>query len=382
MAVHARGCHLTDDSGRELIDLNNNFTSLIHGSAHPDITAAICEAAQRGTAFGLPNMMEVDHAQLMMERLRFVDQIRYANSGTEAMMLAIRLARAVTGRTKVVFVRMAYHGHSDTALVPGGAHSRRGVPAGIIDDTIEVPVNEGDVLAEVLDRHATDIAAVIIDPMPNRAGLVAISAQFWQTARSLTASTGAILIADEVVTLRLGYQGAAMSAGVAPDLIVMGKIIGGGTPIGAVAGTAQYMSELDPLRGGLEHGGTFSGNPMTMAAGMAAIRLFPQSEVDRMNALGNRLRAKLAPLDSLGWEVRGEGSLFRAFPRELSPEDVRRAQKALWWQAYENGLLLTPNGLGSLSTPMGDETIDDVAERLVDAVKATLRVMDATTDES
>lgn len=370
MAVRGEACYVFDDAGRRLIDANNNFTSLIHGNAHPAVVEAAHRAMRDGMAFGVPNMLEVDHARVMLDRLGYVDQIRYTNSGTEAVMLAVRLARAATGRDVVIFMRRAYHGHSDVALVPGGAHSRRGVPEGVSRDAVEVALNDTQALAAAFDEHRGRIAAVIIDPLPNRAGLIAVDRSCWQVARKLCDESGALLISDEVISLRLAYEGAAMAMGIAPDLITLGKIIGGGTPVGAVAGRADHMAILDPLRDdGLEHGGTFSGNPVTMAAGIAAMHLFTAAEVDRLNALGDRLRARLGTgIDGLGWEVRGAGSLFRPYPRDTTPERTRAAHEALWWAAYDAGVLLTQGGQGALSTPMRDTIIDEIADRLIAAV--------------
>ncbi|MGV0807992.1 aspartate aminotransferase family protein [Mycolicibacterium setense] len=343
-----------------------------HGNAHPAIVEAAQRAMRDGMAFGLPNMLEIDHARVILDRLGYVDQIRYTNSGTEALMLAVRLARAATGRDVVIFMRRAYHGHSDVALVPGGAHSRRGVPDGVTRDAVEVAPNDTQALAAAFDAHRGRIAAVIIDPLPNRAGLVAIDLSCWQAARKLCDETGALLVSDEVISLRLAYQGAAMALGIVPDLITMGKIIGGGTPVGAVAGTADHMAILDPLRrDGLKHGGTFSGNPLTMAAGIASMRLFTAAEVDRLNALGHRLRCRLAAgVEDYGWEVRGAGSLFRPYPRDTTPERTRAAHEALWWAAYDTGVLLTQGCQGALSTPMDDTIVDEIAECLVAAVAA------------
>ncbi|WP_194166894.1 aspartate aminotransferase family protein [Mycolicibacterium sp. P9-22] len=372
MAVRGEGCYIEDDGGYRLIDVNNNFTALIHGHAHPVVHDAAQCAMRDGMAFGLPNMLEIEHAQLMMDRLRYVDQIRYTNSGTEAVMLAVRVARTVTGRDGVIFVRKAYHGHSDIALVPGGANSRRGVPAGVVEDTVEVSINDIGELTAAFDRLDGKIAAVMIDPMPNRAGLVTVDPEFWQAARALCDRTGALLISDEVIGLRLAYAGAAMSMGVVPDLIVMGKIIGGGTPVGALAGRADVMAALDPLDGGLEHGGTYSGNPVTMAAGLAAMRLYDGAAVKRLNGLGERLRSTLTGIVTAhGWHVRGGGSLFRPYPGHLTPEETRAAHTTLWWAAYDRGVLMTQSCQGALSTPMTEAIVDDVAERIGDAVVAT-----------
>lgn len=373
LAVSGSGCRIVDDAGRELIDVHNNFTALIHGHAHPAVVEAAERAFRNGSAFGLPNRVEFEHAQMMIERLDCVDQIRYANSGTEAVMLAVRLARAVTGRDKIVFVRMAYHGHSDIALIPGGTAARKGVPAGVIQDTIEIAVNDVAGLTEVLESQGSSIAAVIVDHLANRSGLIAVTPEFWSAARTLTQSAGALLISDEVIALRLGYAGAAAAAGIAPDLVTMGKIIGGGTPVGAVAGRADVMAGLDPFQGGLEHGGTFSGNPVTMAAGIVTMTLFDETEVSRLNSLGDHARAALASrIDPLGWEVRGQGSLFRPFPRDLEGASVKKLHTALWFEAYDRGVLVGQNCAGALSTPMDEAIVDDVVERLADALEAVV----------
>lgn len=373
MAVRGLGYHLWDSEGRRLIDLNNNFTSLIHGNAHSAITEAAVKALRRGASFGLPNQMEMEHARVLLSRIDGADQVRYTNSGTEAVMLAVRIARAATARAKVLFVRNSYHGHSDLALLPGGPRSSRGVPEGVRADSLEVPINDVEALHEVFARHGEHLAAVVVDPCPNRAGLVAVDSAYMADVRKLATSHGTLFVSDEVIALRQAYRGAAAAAGVAADLVVMGKLIGGGLPIGAVAGPASVMRELDPLSAtGLEHGGTFSGNPVSMAAGVRALDLFTSQEVDRLNTLGERLRQSLRPsVEALGWEVRGSGSLVRVYPLDESGTLAKKTADELWWQAYDRGVLLTQSGMGALSTPMGDDVIDDVATRLLEAVEAT-----------
>jgi glutamate-1-semialdehyde 2,1-aminomutase len=375
MAVRGTGCHLRDDAGRTLIDVHNNFASLLHGYAHPVIDEAVVRAMRDGAAFGLPNMFEVDHARLMLDRLRGVDQIRYTNSGTEAFMLALRVARAVTGRDKIVVLREANHGFCDAALVSGGVATRRGIPDGVADDILAVPVNDLAELAEVFDRNSDRIAALVVDPLPGRAGLSSVDRDFWTQAYSLCTSTGALLVSDEVMTLRLAYEGAATAAGVSPDLLILGKIIGGGTPVGALAGRAECMAVLDPLEGGLAHGGTFNANPVSMAAGVACMRMFTSGAVERLNQLGDALRTALAPAVNHGWQVRGAGSLFQLYPADRTEAQTRAAQQALWWAAYDNGVLLTQDGCGSLSTPMAESTVDEIADRLGAALVSLAEVV-------
>ncbi len=364
MAVRGSGCHLRDEAGRTVIDTHNTFAALIHGHAHPVVEEAAARAMRDGMAFGLPTMYEVDHARLTLERLRYVDQISYTTSGSEAVTLAVRLARAATGRAKIVLLEGAWHGHSDLALAPGGPDVRRGVPAGVVEDVLQVAADDVAALTEVFDTFGADIAAVLIDPRPSRS--TPLSPTFWAAVRALSAAAGALLISDETVALRLAYHGAAMDAGVAPDLIVLGGLIGGGSPIGAVAGRAEWLSLLDPLQRGLPHGGTFSANPVTMAAGMACLRLFTSTEVDRLNRLGDRLRATLRPAaERLGYRVTGTGSLFG-----LDTGSVHGPQTALWWAAYDSGVLLAPSGQGSLSTPMTESVVDEIADHLSVAMAA------------
>lgn len=360
---------LTD--GRALIDLNNNFTALVHGHAHPRIVAAAVEAVAGGASFGLPNVEELGHARALLDRLPGLDQVRYANSGTEAVMAALRVARAHTGRSGCVFVNGAYHGTSEQALVPGGERALRGVPPKVVDDVLVVPVNDVEALVAAVSAEPEAYAALILDPMPNRAGLIPLEPEFVDACRYLREQYGVLLIADEVISLRQSWSGASSAYGMEPDLMVVGKLIGGGHPVGAVAGRAEVMAELDPFGpAGLEHGGTFSANPVSMAAGRVALELLDPDAIAAMNDLGDRARQALtASLSAEEWEVRGRGSLFRLHPRGPA-ELARERQLALWWAACERGVLLIPNGLAAISTPMTAAVIDDALERLVEAVRS------------
>jgi glutamate-1-semialdehyde 2,1-aminomutase len=370
-AVRGEGCRVRDDRDRELIDANNNFTSLIHGNAHPDITEAATNALSSGASWGIPNLYEWELADLLLSRLPELDQVRFTNSGTEAVMAAIRIARAGTGRDRVIVTRGGYHGTSDIALVPGGPAYTRGVPQGVIDDVTSVPLNDSEHLRQSIEAAPDSYAAIILDLLPNRAGLLRISDEFVTTARELATRYGIVLIIDEVISLRLGTHGLSGEYGVSPDLLTTGKTIGGGFPVGAVVGLGALMSEVDPTRpGSLPHGGTFSGNPVSMAAGAAALRLYSESEVQRLNSLGDAAResvtARVAPV---GWEVRGRGSLLRAVPAGSGKVD-QGTQHRLWWESYHRGLLGSPANLLSLSTPMDRAVVDDIADRLADAVLA------------
>lgn len=378
-AIRGEGYRVWDDRGHELIDANNNFTSLIHGNAHPEITEAATKALAAGASWGIPNLYEWELADLLLSRLPDLDQVRFANSGTEAVMSAIRIARASTGRERVIVTKGGYHGTSEVALVPGGPAYQRGVTRGVINDVTAVPLNDVDILRQEIEAAPDSYAAIILDLLPNRAGLLRISEDFVHTARELATRYGIVLIIDEVISLRLGFNGFSSEYGVSPDLLTTGKLIGGGFPVGAVAGRAELMAEVDPTRpGSLPHGGTFSGNPVSMAAGAVALRLFTQEEVKRLNHLGDTTRdAVNLRIAAAGWEVRGRGSLLRAVPAGAEKVD-EQTQHELWWASYERGLLGSPANLLSLSTPMDEMVAGDIADRLADAVLAVAGQKPAT----
>lgn len=368
-AMRGDGWRLWDDRGRELIDANNNFTTQIHGNAHPALIEAASRAMREGSCWGIPNLYEWEHAELLLARMPGLDQVRYTNSGTEAVMTAIRIARAGTGRDGCLMIRNGYHGSSDIALCTGAAKDRRGVPDGVARDVTLISLGDVAALTEAIEARPAYYAAIVIDLMPNKAGLIAQSPEFVAAARSLATRYGIALIIDEVISLRLGACGLHGEYGVVPDLLTTGKLIGGGFPVGAIAGREALMRELDPAHpNAIPQSGTFSGNPVSMATGAEALRLLNRAEIDRLNAYGEAAHAAVGQRIALvGWEVRGRGSLLRPFPQGASgyPGDM---QHRLWWAAYDRGLLLSPANLVSLSSPMDARVVDDIAERLADAV--------------
>ena len=258
MAVRGESWRLWDDTGRELADFHGNFTVNVHGNAHPAILAAVSGAAENGLSFGLPNAYEVKHARRLVERLFSLDQVRYTNSGTEAMQLAVRLARARTERTGVIVVRGSYHGWAEAVLPTLGAHGDRGVPASLRRETEVVAFDDGTALRSLLAASPGRYAAIVLDLLPNRLGMLPPSDLFVETATNLCRRHGMALIVDEVISFRLGLGGLTSVRGVQADLVVLGKSIGGGLPVGALVGKADWMSELDPLSdNALEHGEHF-----------------------------------------------------------------------------------------------------------------------------
>lgn len=368
-AVRGEGYRMWDHEGREFIDANGNFTTLIHGNAHPQIVEAAERAIRSGASWGLPNELEWELADAMLERLNGLDQIRFTNSGTEAVMAAIRIARGVTGRDDVIMTKDGYHGSSDVALSASGPV--RGVPQSVSDGVSLVPINDIDRLREVFAEGPNRYAAIILDLLPNKAGLIAIDREFVAEARALATAHGTLLIIDEVISIRLGLSGRSGTYDLVPDLLTTGKLIGGGFAVGAVAGRDDIMSQLDPRRPDeISLSGTFSGNPVAMAAGREAIRLLDAEAIDRLNSLGDRAREDAdARVASVGWEFRGSGSLLRPFPKGARKVDAD-VQRRLWWAAFERGVVLSSANLVSLSTPMDAQVVADLTDRLVDAVTA------------
>lgn len=344
-AATGEGAVVTDADGHRLVDCNNNYTSLIHGHAHPRVVAAAVAAMQQGSAFGLPTEAEIALAELLTGRFGRPMRWRFANSGSEAVMMALRAARAFTGRDLVVRVEGAYHGTYDQVVGP----TEPGVPDGVRAMTISVPQDDGEAVARAFRAHGTSIAAVLVDLMPNRAGLRPASADFVETLRHEASAAGALVVLDEVITFRLGVAGLQAAYGIEPDLTVLGKVIGGGFPVGAVGGRADVMSCFDPERPEPIHwGGTFSANPVSMAAGVAAMTLYDAPAVDELNRWGDALRGALG---EQGVWASGHGSLLRLFP-----EDPEKA----WWALYGAGVLVASNGLMALSTAMTEEDVASV----------------------
>lgn len=342
-AVRGHGCWVDDADGNTVLDLLNNYTALVHGHAREEIVAEIAAAVQDGSAFGLPTEYEVALAERLGERLAGMDSWRFTNSGTEAVMMAIRLARAVTDRSKVLRFQGAYHGSYDAGVQPPA----RGVPPSVEADIVTLPVGDAAALDDAFDRHGRELACVLFDAMPNRAGLVPAARDYVELLRELTARHHVILIQDEVISFRIARGGMQSVYGVRPDLTTVGKVIGGGLPVGAIGGRRDLMDHFDPRRPDrVSHPGTFSANPLTMRAGAVALDLLTAAEIERINMLGDRLHASLA---ERGWEVSGLGSLL-----QVKSEDPA----ALWWRLYEEGVLIANNGLVCMSTAMGDEDVE------------------------
>ncbi len=346
-AVRGEGCELIDADGRRVLDLLNNYTSLAHGHARAEIVEAAVDALRAGSCFGLPTEHEIELAERMRARIPSADKWRFANSGSEAVMMAIRLARAATGRSAILRFQGSYHGSYDAAMQTPA----RGVPPSVEGEIVTVEIGDLDGLETALEEHGPRLACVLFDAMPNRAGLRFVGPEFASALREQTRRHGVLLVQDEVITLRLAFGGLQSLCGMEPDITTVAKVIGGGFPIGGVGGREDLMALFDP-RGPnpVVHPGTFNANPVSMRAGAVALDLLTADEIARINALGDRLREALA---ERGWEVSGQGSLLQ----------VRAAdQGALWWSLYGEGVLIAGNGLMCISTAMGDSEVDRALE--------------------
>ena len=297
----ANGATLTDADGRELIDFVCTWGPAIHGHNHPVIRAAIATALENGTSFGTPNPYEVEMAELIVEMVPSVEKVRMVNSGTEATMSAIRLARGYTRRDKIVKFAGCYHGHVDSLLIKAGSGAltlgnpdSAGIPASFARETIVLPYNDIQSLETAFAEFGDQIAAVILEPYPANVGLILPRPGYLQGLRQLCTRHGSVLIFDEVMTgFRVSAGGVQQREGVLPDLTTLGKIIGGGLPVGAFGGKAEIMDCLAPL-GPVYQAGTLSGNPLAMAAGIAALKLLRDSDAyQRLEAMGAQIKTAL-----------------------------------------------------------------------------------------
>ena len=288
--VQGNGATLTDLDGNHYLDFLNNFTSLVHGHAHPALVEAAQSQLPRGATFAAPMVPQVELAELLCARVPGVEMVRFANSGTEATMLALRAARAYTGRSGIIKMIGSYHGSHDLAAATADPESDRGIPDGLRQDLYFAPFNDLTAVETLLEQNRGKIAAIIVEPVPNAGGLPLPKQNYLPGLRALADLHQVLLIFDEVVTLRLSEGGYQKIAGVTPDLTAMGKVIGGGFAVGSVGGKREIMLQFDPGRKDrILHSGTFNGHSATMAAGLAALRLLDQPAIDRINELGASL---------------------------------------------------------------------------------------------
>ncbi len=380
--AHGEGAYVWDIDGHRYVDYMLSWGPLIAGHAHPEVVQAVQEQAAKGTSFGAPTQIETELAETIKAIFPSMDLVRMVNSGTEATMSALRLARAYTERTKIVKFAGCYHGHADSLLIRAGSGvatlglpDSPGVPGDVAAQTLTVPYNDIAALRTVFTSYGDDIAGVIVEPVAGNMGMVLPEEGFLHTLRELTREYGALLIFDEVMTgFRVALGGAQEHFGITPDLTTLGKVIGGGLPVGAYGGRRDIMAMVAPL-GPVYQAGTLSGNPLAMAAGLATLRLIRAPGVyERFHELGKALTGGLAALAkrmNVPLQTAQLGSMFGVFFAEQPVRDYESAQKAnneryrrYFHAMLEAGVYLAPSQLesGFLATAHGHEEIEKTLE--------------------
>jgi glutamate-1-semialdehyde 2,1-aminomutase len=386
----AQGAHLFTADGKQLIDFVCTWGPSIHGHNDPDIRNAIIEALDKGTSFGTPNPYEVQMAELLVDCVPSLEKLRMCNSGTEATMSAIRLARGFTGRNKVIKFTGCYHGHVDSLLVKAGSGAltlghpdSSGIPAGFAAETIVLDYNDSAAVQATFNEQGSDIAAIIVEPYPANCGLIMPDTGYLELLRELCTTHNSVLIFDEVMTgFRVALGGVQEIVGVMPDLTAMGKIIGGGLPVGAFGGRADIMNQLAPI-GPVYQAGTLSGNPLAMAAGITAIKklkmLQPYAQLEYFGIHVRDALLDAAKSKGVALQVPQVGSMFALFFSDSPVRNYNDAVasdthhfKSLFNYALSNGVYLPPSAFETcfMCTQHKGEDIDLAIEILCNAICA------------
>jgi glutamate-1-semialdehyde 2,1-aminomutase len=394
----ANGSYIKDIDGTERLDFANNMASLIHGHSHPAIVNAVTDQLKKGSAFTMGTEVEVAFAELLTSRSPMFEKIRFMNSGTEAVMTMIKASRAYTGKFKLAKAEGAYHGTYDYAEIsqtanpsnwgdinkPNAVPVVQHTPKGISDDVVIFPFNDIERTIHILEQNADQIACVLIDPVPHRIGLFPATNEFIEAIYNWTRKNKTILAFDEVVSYRVNYAGAQCNYSVKPDLTALGKIIGGGFPIGALAGKSEIMEVLDPRGTFLKHphSGTFSANPISTTAGRVAMELFDEQAVLNLNALAMTARKQIEEsiiIADVPVCITGAGSMFKLHFQDKVPNTYREAYQNKETRALVTELLdylflkeniIMINTLACMfSTTLTQKNIDRLSEALLRGLK-------------
>ncbi len=394
----ASGSYIKDVAGTERLDFANNMASLIHGHAHPAIVNAVTEQLKKGSAFTMGTEAEVAFAELLTCRSPGFEKMRFMNSGTEAVMTMIKAARAYTAKPKIAKAEGAYHGTYDYTEVsqasnpgnwgtidkPNGVPLVQGTPQGVIDDVVVFPYNDIERTIKLLDQNADQVACVVIDPVPHRVGLFPATNEFIEAVYRWTRNNNALLVFDEVITYRVNYSGAQENYAVKPDLTALGKIIGGGSPIGALAGKAEIMRVLDPTEKVLRHphSGTFSANPISMTSGRVAMEMFDEQAVLDLNMLTMTARRQIEEsikIADVPVSITGAGSMFRLHLREHAPETYREINQSkeakstinalLDYMFFEENIIMVNTMVCMFATTHTQDNVDQLSEALLRGFK-------------
>ena len=385
----AEGIHIYDADGNEYIDCVGSYGPMILGHAHPKVNEAVKAAIDKSYTYGASTEVEVEMAEMVKEAFPHLDKVRFVNSGTEAVISSIRLARAYTGKNKIIKFAGCYHGHSDNLLVAAGSGlatlgipGSKGVPESAVRDTLIAKFNDIESVKLLIDEFPDEIAGVFIEPVAGNMGVVVPDKSFMQELRSLTKEKGIALVIDEVMTgFRQKFGGAQDYFGIEADITCMGKVIGGGMPVGAYGGKSAIMDMVSPL-GGVYQAGTLSGSPIAMACGLATLKELKKHDYDRADQIGKRIKVALeksAEKHGYTITVNQFGLMVNPFFTDQKVVDFETAQSSdtemfakFFWAAAENGLYLPPSQFEAWFMPivLTDEEINLIEERIEKAFQA------------
>jgi glutamate-1-semialdehyde 2,1-aminomutase len=392
--AEGQGCRFTDLDGNVRVDFLNNFTSLMHGHAYPPIVEAVTRQMAKGSAYAAPSELEVELAQMIQGRIPSMEHLRFTSSGSEAVMFALRLARAFTGRRKIAKFEGGFHGSHELAQVSVGPSLEKagpaenphsipdsaGIPQDWADDVIIMPFNDAAAVERILDLHRSTVAALIVEPIIGAGGVIAPRPGFLQALRDLTGARGMLLIFDEIISLRVSLGGAQALYNVRPDLTTLGKIISGGMPMAAFGGRADIMALLDPRSGApaISQSGTFNAAVICCAAGVAGYGAISPAVQAHIDGLADRLRREANALFrrlKVHAQMVGVGSLFNI---HLTDEPIinyrsviggdRKTLSMLALALMNRGIFIAPRGMGCTSSVMTDKDVDVFLRALEDAL--------------
>jgi glutamate-1-semialdehyde 2,1-aminomutase len=388
-----KGCRIWDADGNEFIDFCCSWGPLILGHSNAEVLEKVAETMQHGMSFGAPTALENELAELIISNHRYIEKMRFVSSGTEATMSAIRLARGITARDKIIKFDGCYHGHADHLLVKAGSglvtfgtSSSAGVPAGFAKETIVLPLDDEAALKEAFDTYKNEIACIIMEPVPANNGLLLQRKEYLEFIREICTANGALLIFDEVISgFRVGFEGAAGYYNIQPDIITFGKIIGGGMPVGAYASSAEMMSHIAP-DGNVYQAGTLSGNPVAMSAGIAQLTQciadgFYESQQERtlffihaieqgLGGLASKIRLKT--IGSIFWLSFSDDDAIRK-ATDIDPAGMDKFKK-LYSRLLQGGVYLGPSGyeVGFVSAAHSTEDLQQAADVFVKSLQDIL----------
>lgn len=377
----AEGCRLHTVDGETLLDFLNNYTQTVIGHAPDDVVDDVCDRFRKGNGIAAPTPPIVDLGRRLVERIPSLDKVRFGNSGTEATMNAIRAAMAHTGNEAVLKVAGGYHGTHDTVEIAVSEEGREhgGIPTDVERRVLTVPFNDPEALTQRFADHGDDLACFIVEPVLGVGGMIPATADYLETARDLCTDHDVPLIFDEVMTFRLAEGGAQERYGVTPDLTALGKIVGGGLPVGAFGGREDLMQVFHPEDGDVSHSGTFNANPATMAGGIATLETLDADRIAQINHLGADLRERISSVAEDGplpLTVTGDGSLLQLHLTDDSVRDSststagRDEMETLFLGLRTEGIFIAPRGMANLSTPMDESEIEAFVTALAKVVDA------------